>query len=190
MRPNPSLSTSSAVASLADEVPCSSQSICRRWTAVCPGRKRPRVLVVDDHDDTRAMLCQWLDCCGFQGEQAEGGTSALAKIAENLPDAILLDIGLPDFDGCEVCRRLRRNPATASTPIVALTGYGMATEVQKPVTPGATRCWSNHACLSASCWNSSGICHCTSRRPNSAVRSRNDRCISEGGAAATPAASA
>jgi CheY-like chemotaxis protein len=92
---------------------------------------RPVVLVVDDHADTREMLCMWLDCCGFHGEEAADAGSALVKIAESVPDAILLDIGLPDFDGYEVCRRLRENPTTRSTPIVVLTGYGYPADVQR-----------------------------------------------------------
>lgn len=96
-----------------------------------PVNKVPLVLVVDDHADTREVLLVWLNCCGFRGEEAEDGSSALARITENLPDAILLDIGLPDFDGYELCRRLRRDPATQSTPIIALTGWGMANDVRR-----------------------------------------------------------
>jgi CheY-like chemotaxis protein len=92
---------------------------------------RPVVLVVDDHADTREMLCMLLDCCGFRGIEAADGKSALTKIAESVPDAILLDIGLPDLDGCELARRLRQNPAAQSTPIIVLTGSGFPADIQR-----------------------------------------------------------
>jgi two-component system, cell cycle response regulator DivK len=93
--------------------------------------KGPFVLVVDDHADTREMLRFGLDLIGIRSEGAESAGEALQAIAENLPDAILLDIGLPDFDGYEVCRRLRQNPATRLTPIIAVTGWAGATDLQR-----------------------------------------------------------
>jgi CheY-like chemotaxis protein len=93
--------------------------------------KRPVVLVVDDHTDTREMLCMWLDCCGFHAVEAGDARTALARIADRLPDAILLDIGLPDVDGYELCRRIRHIPAAESTPVVALTGWVMPPDVQR-----------------------------------------------------------
>jgi two-component system, cell cycle response regulator DivK len=91
----------------------------------------PTVLVVDDDADNREMLGMWLDCCGFQAIEAADAAGAMTKIAERVPDAILLDIGLPDFDGYEVCRRLRQNPATRSTPIIALTGFAYPADAER-----------------------------------------------------------
>lgn len=92
---------------------------------------QPLVLVVDDMADKREMQCMWLECCGFRGVEAADGASALAKVAEVVPDAILLDIGLPDISGYELCRRLRQDPATQSTVIIALTGYGFPDDIQR-----------------------------------------------------------
>jgi CheY-like chemotaxis protein len=91
----------------------------------------PTVLVVDDDADNREMLAMWLDCCGFRVIEAANALAALTTIAERPPDAILLDIGLPDVDGYEVCRRVRRNPATESMPIVALTGFAFPADVER-----------------------------------------------------------
>ncbi|HEY3381343.1 MAG TPA: response regulator [Vicinamibacterales bacterium] len=91
----------------------------------------PVVLVVDDHADTREMLLLWLGCSGFQGIEAVDAGAALAAVAEAVPDAILLDMGLPDLDGYEVCRRLRQNPATRATPVIALTGYGSPGDLKR-----------------------------------------------------------
>jgi CheY-like chemotaxis protein len=98
--------------------------------------RRPVVLVVDDDTDTRDVLCMWLDCCGFRGVDAGDAASVLARVAEEVPDAILLDLGLPDIDGFEVCRRLRQNPATQSTPIIVLTGYASPTDTRRALDAG------------------------------------------------------
>jgi CheY-like chemotaxis protein len=96
----------------------------------------PVVLIVEDDADTRDLLCVGLQMHGIEGEVAATGREALAKASEILPDAILLDIGLPDMDGKDVCRRLRQAPATRSTPIIAFTAYAMPREVQGALEAG------------------------------------------------------
>jgi two-component system response regulator MprA len=78
-----------------------------------------RILVVEDDDSVRAAVRRALLLAGYEVLAAENGESALSKIATDPPDAIVLDLGLPDIDGMEVCRRLRR--ADDHTPILMLT---------------------------------------------------------------------
>jgi two-component system response regulator MprA len=66
-----------------------------------------RVLVVDDDRALREVLRRALQLGGYEIELAEGGAAALAQIAARAPDAVVLDIGLPDIDGLEVSRLLR-----------------------------------------------------------------------------------
>jgi two-component system response regulator MprA len=66
-----------------------------------------RVLVVDDDRALREVLRRALQLGGYEIELAEGGATALAQIAARAPDAVVLDIGLPDIDGLEVSRLLR-----------------------------------------------------------------------------------
>lgn len=54
---------------------------------------------------------------------APDSTSGLRMAADMRPDLILLDIGMPDVDGLEVCRALRRNPETANTPVLIVTAH-------------------------------------------------------------------
>jgi two-component system cell cycle response regulator DivK len=96
----------------------------------------PFVLVVEDDADTRNVFGWALELYGLDSDGAATGAEALQKVAERPPDAILLDIGLPDMDGKEVCRRLRQNPATRSTPIIAFTGHAMAHQVQAALDAG------------------------------------------------------
>jgi two-component system, OmpR family, response regulator MprA len=66
-----------------------------------------RVLIVDDDRSLREALRRTLKLGGYDTSLAANGRDALAQVAEAAPDALVLDVGLPDLDGLEVCRRLR-----------------------------------------------------------------------------------
>ena len=75
------------------------------------------ILTVDDNDALRYSLTRTLRGEGYKVLEARTGAEALA-LADQFPDIITLDLNLPDFDGFEVCRRLRANPQTAHIPIL------------------------------------------------------------------------
>jgi len=75
------------------------------------------ILTVDDNDALRYSLTRTLRGEGYKVLEARTGAEALA-LADQSPDLITLDLNLPDFDGFEVCRRLRANPQTAHIPIL------------------------------------------------------------------------
>jgi two-component system KDP operon response regulator KdpE len=77
------------------------------------------VLVVEDDDETRGALARELTGRGYRVEEAVDGQGALRRWEARRPDVILLDLGLPDMDGVEVIKRVRRE---AATPIVILSG--------------------------------------------------------------------
>ena len=85
-----------------------------------------RVLVVEDNADSRNMLQTLLKLDGFQVEVAEDGQQGLDAILAQLPDVALIDIGLPELDGYEVARRVRKQLGKSVVRLVALTGYGQA----------------------------------------------------------------
>lgn len=76
------------------------------------------LLVVDDDPQIRDVLRIALGQAGFKVVEAADGVAALAAVPKNAPDLVILDIGLPELDGLEVCRRLRR---TSQVPILFLT---------------------------------------------------------------------
>jgi two-component system, OmpR family, response regulator MprA len=67
-----------------------------------------RILVVDDDRAVREALRRALTLAGYEVQAAEEGEQALELIAESMPEAVVLDVGLPGIDGLEVCRRIRR----------------------------------------------------------------------------------
>jgi adenylate cyclase len=79
------------------------------------------VLVVDDEEQNRTLLRDPLEARGYEVEEAENGRQALQKIAGRQPDVVLLDLMMPEMDGLEVCRTLRRHPKTAHIPILMIT---------------------------------------------------------------------
>jgi two-component system KDP operon response regulator KdpE len=80
-----------------------------------------RVLVVDDEHAILRALSAALSARGYTVDTARTGTEALERTATSAPDLIVLDLGLPDVDGIEVCRRIR---AWSDVPIVVLTAEG------------------------------------------------------------------
>ncbi|WP_029933217.1 response regulator transcription factor [Rhodothermus marinus] len=81
----------------------------------------PRVLIVDDEDDILALLAYNFKREGFEVELARDGVEALETAARWQPDVIILDIMMPNMDGIEVCRRIRRDARLRTTPILMLT---------------------------------------------------------------------
>jgi two-component system KDP operon response regulator KdpE len=77
------------------------------------------ILVVEDDDEARAVLVRELGSRGYRIQEAADGRGALERWAASRPDVILLDLGLPDMDGLEIIRQVRRE---AMTPIVILSG--------------------------------------------------------------------
>ena len=82
--------------------------------------RRPLVLVVEDDPAAAELLTRQIDQAGFQTTVARTGSEALAKAREHKPDAITLDILLPDLDGWEVLTRLKRAEETSDIPVVVV----------------------------------------------------------------------
>lgn len=80
-----------------------------------------RILVVDDTPANVKLLVDLLGARGYSPVAAASGEEALARIAEQVPDLVLLDIMMPGLSGYDVCRRIRADPATALLPVVLCT---------------------------------------------------------------------
>lgn len=94
----------------------------------------PRVLVVDDEPPMRRFLRASLSAAGYVVEEAATGTEALRMAASHPPDAVLLDLGLPDVDGVEVTRRLRE---WSAVPVVVLSARGRESDKIEALDAGA-----------------------------------------------------
>jgi DNA-binding response OmpR family regulator len=88
---------------------------------VCKGCVRPKILVVDDEPEAVELVEFNLKQAGFDVAVAADGAEALKKSRTLMPTLIVLDLMLPEVDGLEVCKMLRRDSATAKVPIIMLT---------------------------------------------------------------------
>jgi len=95
-----------------------------------------KILVVDDNRDSRELVIKILRGKGLQLYEATDGEEALAKVAAEQPDLILMDISLPKIDGHEVTRRLKSRKEFASIPIIALTAHAMKGDREKALAAG------------------------------------------------------
>jgi len=82
---------------------------------------KPKILVVDDEPDAVELIEFNLKAAGFDVVTANDGAEALKKARQVLPQLILLDLMLPEVDGLEVCKILRRDPQTQAIPIIMVT---------------------------------------------------------------------
>lgn len=111
------------------------------------GKAPAHLLIVEDDADTLELLQATLEARGFRVTTCESAAEALKVASEDSVDLIVSDIGMPEMDGFELMRRLRRLPGLQNTPAIALTGYaskkdadtalavGFDTHVSKPVDP-------------------------------------------------------
>lgn len=84
-------------------------------------RVKPKILVVDDEPDALELVAFNLKNAGLEVLTADDGETALQQARAHQPDLILLDLMLPEVDGLEVCKILRRDPATSAIPIIMVT---------------------------------------------------------------------
>jgi two-component system, cell cycle response regulator DivK len=90
-----------------------------------------RILVVEDQPDSRQIIRDMVAGTDYEITEAENGEEALAAIAKQRPDLILMDIQLPIMDGYSATRLIKTDPALRSIPIIALTSYALAGEEKK-----------------------------------------------------------
>jgi len=102
-----------------------------------PGMLKPMILVVEDEAALATMLRYNLEKQGFRVEEATDGQEAMTKVAEAKPDLILLDWMLPVMSGIEVCRQVRRRPATREVPIIMVTARAEDNDAVRGLNTGA-----------------------------------------------------
>ena len=83
------------------------------------------ILLVEDNEMNRDMLSRRLKRKGFELVYAEDGVAAVENAKQHMPALILMDVSLPEMDGLEATKLIKRDPATANIPIIALTAHAM-----------------------------------------------------------------
>ena len=96
-----------------------------------------RILVAEDDSGVRDLIRTRLNAAGFDTHTAVNGVEALLRIGELKPDALVLDINLPEMDGFGVLAVLKDNPVRARLPVLVLTARHAAEDVRRAVGLGA-----------------------------------------------------
>ena len=97
-----------------------------------------RILVVEDQEDNRQIVRDLLTANNYEMTEAENGEEALAAVAKDRPDLILMDIQLPVMDGYEATRRIKADPSLSSIPIIAVTSYALSGDEEKARAAGCS----------------------------------------------------
>lgn len=97
----------------------------------------PRIMVVEDEEALALLLRYNLEAEGYEVETIDRGDEAEIRLAEQVPDLLLLDWMLPGLSGIELCRRLRQRRETARLPVILLTARGEESERVRGLTTGA-----------------------------------------------------
>jgi CheY-like chemotaxis protein len=88
------------------------------------------ILVVDDDHDFREAICEVLGEAGYPVQQAENGEVALARVSDEAPGIVLLDLKMPVLDGWGVMERMRGDARSSAIPILILSAYGFEWEAE------------------------------------------------------------
>ena len=83
------------------------------------------ILVVEDSPSELELISHFLNESGYKVIKATGGTEALKKLESEKPDAIITDVVMPEMSGFELCRLLKRNPATQKLPVIICTSKNL-----------------------------------------------------------------
>lgn len=99
---------------------------------------RRLILIVDDEYDFRAICAHLLGRAGYETVTAEDGKTGLAVFTQRRPDLVILDGNLPDIDGLEVCRRLRKTAGGERVPVLMCTVRSAVVAVQEGLDAGVS----------------------------------------------------
>lgn len=99
--------------------------------------QKRHLLVVEDDEDILELVAYNLVKAGYRVTRAATGSEALARVAEDPPDLVVLDLMLPETDGTEVCRRLKGDVNTSAIPVVMLTAKGEESDIVAGLELGA-----------------------------------------------------
>ena len=100
--------------------------------------EKKTVLIVEDEPDTAEMFAEMMRLSGFRVLKAYGGENALAILDQETPDAIVLDMMMPEMSGLDVLDRLRQRPELSKLPVVIVSAKSLPVDVKTGLQAGAT----------------------------------------------------
>jgi len=102
-------------------------------------RRRPIILIADDTTDTRDLYAEYFRTRGFIAVTAADGAAAVQVALEHVPDVIVMDLAMPQYDGLTATKKIKADARTRRTRVILLTGYPMDTIARKASEVGVDR---------------------------------------------------
>jgi two-component system cell cycle response regulator DivK len=99
--------------------------------------RKEKILVADDHEDTRVILRHYFEAMGYEVLEAHDGEQTLVSMTANHPDAVVLDIQMPRKDGIQVLRAVRQDVTLRDIKVLALSAHALSDEVRQIREAGA-----------------------------------------------------
>lgn len=96
------------------------------------------ILIVEDEPDTAEMFAEMMRLSGYRVIKTYGGGAAIKMLGQEQPQALVLDLMMPDISGIEVLRYIRRDPTLMHIPVIVVTAKSMPADVQNGLDAGAT----------------------------------------------------
>jgi len=97
-----------------------------------------RIVIVEDELDTAEMFAEMMRLSGYTVLSSFGGTPAISLISHEKPDAVILDVMMPDLSGLEVVRYMRRDPRLSHIPVIIVSAKGLPSDIKNGLDAGAS----------------------------------------------------
>ena len=95
------------------------------------------IVVIDDEPDTTEMIAEMVRLSGYQVITSLGGSTALHLIAKERPDAVILDVMMPDLSGIDIIQFMRRDPRLGNIPVIIVSARTRPEDIQEGLDAGA-----------------------------------------------------
>jgi len=96
-----------------------------------------KIIIVEDEPDTAEMFAEMMRLSGHHVLKSYGGTPAIALISHEIPDAVVLDVMMPDLSGLEVLRYIRRDPRLEQIPVIVVSAKSLPSDIKSGLDAGA-----------------------------------------------------
>jgi len=96
------------------------------------------VLIIEDEEDAAELFAEMMRISGYRVIKTSKSAPAIEMMTTEKPDAILLDIMMPEISGLDILRQMRSNPALANIPVVVITAKGMPADIKNGMEAGAS----------------------------------------------------
>jgi DNA-binding response OmpR family regulator len=96
------------------------------------------VVIVEDEPDTAEMFAEMMRLSGYEVHKTYGGKAGIATIVQERPDAVILDLMMPDLSGLDVLRILRRDPDLKDIPVIVVSAKSLPEDIQTGLDTGAS----------------------------------------------------